>query len=59
MSGDEQKTMNKAENHARSAIIPSSMFAQTIVTHKHKRINKIPNCFSCPGDCIEVSKKTR
>ena len=22
-------------------------------------INKIPKCFSCPGDCKEVSKKTK
>ena len=29
MSVDEQKTMNKAENHARSAIVSSGMSVQT------------------------------
>ena len=36
MSVDEQKTMNKAENHAtcRSAIISSGMSVQTTVSHE-------------------------
>ena len=63
MSVDEQKTMNKAENHARSAIISLGMSVQTTVSHelrtRHRGINNIPQCFSCPGDCKELSNKTR
>ena len=28
-------------------------------TTTRKGINKIPKCFSCPGDCKELSKKTK
>ena len=34
MPGDEQKSMNKAENHVRSAIISSIMSVQTTVSLK-------------------------
>ena len=34
MSVDEQKTMNRAENHARSAIISLGMTVQTTVSHE-------------------------
>ena len=34
MSVDEQKTMNKAENHATSTIFSSGMSAQTTASHK-------------------------
>ena len=43
MPGDEQKSMNKAKNHARLAIIPLSMSVQTTVTHEYEA-HKIPNC---------------
>ena len=33
MPGDEQKTINRAENHARSAIISSNISLQTSVSH--------------------------
>ena len=59
MPGDEQKNMNRAENHARSAIISFGMSVQTTVSHELRHVNKIPKCFSCPGDCKELSKKTR
>ena len=28
-------------------------------TTMRRGINKIPKCFSCPGDCKELSKKTK
>ena len=64
MPGDEQKSRNRPENHARSAIISSTMSLQTTVSDKLRRgarrgINKIPKCFSCPGDSKELSKKTK
>ena len=34
MPGDEQKTMNKAENHARLAISSLTMSLQTTVPHE-------------------------
>ena len=43
MPGNEQKAMNRAKNHARSAIISLSVSVQTTVTHK-LWINKIPQC---------------
>ena len=30
-----------------------------LTNYDAERINKIPKCFSCPGDCKELSKKTR
>ena len=59
MPGDEHKIMNRAENRARSAIISSTKCIQTTVSHKLRRGNKMAKCFSCPGDCKELSKKTR
>ena len=56
MSGNEHKTMNRAKNHARSAIISSTMYVQTAVSHE-LLVNKMPKCFSCPGDCKELSKR--
>ena len=52
MSFDEQETMNRVENHARSAI-------KTTVSHELRHGEEIPKCFSCPGDCKELSKKTK
>ena len=37
MSGDEQKSRNRPENHARSAIISSTMSLQTTVSHELQR----------------------
>ena len=34
---DEHKTMNRAENHTRSAIISSTMSVQTTVSHELRR----------------------
>ena len=31
----------------------------TRTTTTRREINKIPKCFSCPGDCKELSKKTK
>ena len=56
MPGDEQKSINRAEDHARSAIISSTMSLQTTT---RRGINKILKCFSCPGDCKELSKETK
>ena len=44
MPGDEQKSINIAENHASLAIISRT---------------RIPKYFSCPGDSKELSKKTK
>ena len=56
MPGDEQKSRNRPENHARSAIISSTMSLQTTIsrTVMRKGINNIPKCFSCPGDSKEL-----
>ena len=51
----EQKTMNKVENND---IISPGMSVQTTVSTR-RGINKMPKCFSCPGNCKELSKKTR
>ena len=37
MPGDEQKSRNRPENHARSAIISSTMSLQTTVSHELRR----------------------
>ena len=37
MPGDEQKSRNRHENHARLAIISSTMSLQTTVSHKVRR----------------------
>ena len=57
MPGDKQKSMNEAENHARSAIISSTMSVHTTVFHelRHRGIYKIPKCFTCPSDCKEYT----
>ena len=59
MSVNEQKTMNRAENHARSAIISLGMSVQTTASHDMTRIgiNKMPKCFSCPGNCKNSLKR--
>ena len=61
MPGDEQKSRNRTENHARSAIISLTMSLKTTISRTTTRrgINKIPKCFSCPGDSKELSKKTK
>ena len=55
MPGNEQK---RDKNHARSAIISLTMSLQTMYLTQ-RGINKIPKCFSSPGDCKELSKKTK
>ena len=61
MPGDEQKSKNRPENHARSAIISSTTYVSTdnciSRTTTRRGINKIPKCFSCPGDSKELSKR--
>ena len=63
MPGDEQKSTNRTENHARSA--RHSLFDYVSTdncisgTMTRRGINKIPKPFSCPGDCKELSKKTK
>ena len=37
MPGDEQNSINRAENHASSAIISSNMSLQTTVSHELRR----------------------
>ena len=61
MPGDEHKIMNRAENRARSAIISSTKCIDNCIsrTTSRKEVNKIAKCFSCPGDCKELSKKTK
>ena len=58
MPGDEQKSINTAENHAWSAIISSTMSLQTTVSHELRCGEEILKCISCPGNCKELSKKT-
>ena len=65
MPVDEQKTMNKAKNHARSSIFHYDYkwcVLQTTVNSRSRITQQIryhANHFSCPGDCKELSKKTR
>ena len=61
MPGDEHKTINRSKNHARSAIIFHHVCTDNCIsrTTSQKGVNKMPKCFSCPGDCKELSKKTR
>ena len=63
MPGDEHKIMNRAENRARSAIISSihQVYTDNCIsrTTSRKEVNKMAKCFSCPGDCKELSKKTK
>ena len=63
MPGNEQKSINRTENHARSAIIPLTMSPSTYNcnsrTTTRRGINKILKCVSCLGDCKELSKKTK
>ena len=49
MPGDEQKSMNRAENHARLTIISWSMSPQTTDTNYYnaEMDKKIPKCLSC------------
>ena len=54
MPGDEHKVMNSAENRARSAIISSTKCIDNCISRTTKA-----KCFSCPGDCKELSKKTK
>ena len=43
-----------------TAIVSSCLYRQCISrTTTRKGINKIPKRFSCPGDCKELSKKTK
>ena len=50
MPGDEEKSRNRPENHARSAIISSTTYVSTdnctSRTTTRRGINKIPKCFS-------------
>ena len=61
MPGDEQKSQNRPENHARLAIISLTLSLQTTIlrTTTRRGINRIPKCFSCPGDSKELSKNTK
>ena len=59
MPGDEQK--KKVENHACLVGHYRHYRLYTCISRTTTRrgINKIPKCFSCPGDCKELSKKTK
>ena len=63
MPGDEHKIMNRAENRARSArhYLFHQVYTDNCIsrTTSRKEVNKIAKCFSCPGDCKELSKKTK
>ena len=52
----------KVENHAYVLgwpLPPLSSLQTYSRTTTRRGINKVPNCFSCPGDCKELSKKTK
>ena len=59
MPGDEQK--KKVENYA--CLVGHYRHYRLYIcisrTTTRRGINKIPKCFSCPGDCKELSKKTK
>ena len=52
MPCDEQKNINRAETHVRSAIISWSMSLQTTDMNYYD-MERDPKCFSYPGDCKE------
>ena len=58
MPGDEQKSINRA------LLVGHYLFNYVSIDNCISRatmqrgINKIPKCFSCPGDCKELSKET-
>ena len=56
MPDDEHKTKNRAENHARSAIISWSMSLLTTDMNYYDA-ERDKKCFSCPGDFKELSKR--
>ena len=56
MPGDEQT--KKVENHA-CLVGHYRLYRCISRTTTRRGINKIPKCFSCPGDCKELSKKTK
>ena len=57
MPGDEKKKKSKTM-HAQLGwpLPPLSCISRTTT---RRGINKIPKCFSCPGDCKELSTKTK
>ena len=55
VSGDEQ---NRPENHGHYLFDYVSTGNCISRTTMWRGINKIPKCFSCPGDSKELSKKT-
>ena len=59
MPGDEQQKKSKTM-HA-WYMVGRYRHYRTDVSHELRRggIDKIPKCFSCPGDCKELSKKTK
>ena len=57
MPGDEQKSINRAGNHDWSAIISLTMSLQLALQTTVSHENKIPKCFSCPGDCKDCLKR--
>ena len=60
MPGDEQKSRNRPENHAWSALFDYVSTDNCIPrTTTRRGIYKIPTCFSCPGDSKELSKRTK
>ena len=60
MPGDEQKSISKTENHARSYLFDYVSTDNYISrTTMRRGINKILKLFSCPSDCKELSKKTK
>ena len=61
MPGDEQKNMNRADNHEGQPLsLGLCLYRKlTLTTTPRREINKIPECFSCPGDCKELSKKSK
>ena len=61
MPGDEQKSRNRPKNHARSAIISSTMSLKTTISRTTTRrgISKIPKCFSILKNCTKQSTVIR
>ena len=58
MPGDEEKSINRAETMlGRPLSLRICLYRQCISqTTTRRGTNKIPKCFSFPGDCKELSK---
>ena len=59
MPGDEQKKKSKTMLAWLASYRHYRLYRRVSQTTTRRRINKIPKCFSCPGDCKELYRNTK